>query len=76
MLSTRAPGTTGWRSIAVFPRTSKQFYGQVVLHGYSGNSFAGVQSVIGASTLFDKVTRPDKVIPQLGQPSSDRDVWL
>ena len=30
----KSPGTTGWNSIAVFPRTSKQFFGHVVLHGY------------------------------------------
>jgi hypothetical protein len=45
----KSPGTTGWNSIAVFPRTSKQFYGQIVLHGYSGNSFSGLPSAIGAS---------------------------
>jgi hypothetical protein len=45
----KSPGTTGWCSIAVFPRTTKQFYGQVVLHGYSGNSFGGLPSAIGAS---------------------------
>jgi len=123
----KSPGTTGWCSIAVFPRTSKQFYGQVVLHGYSGNSFGGLPSAIGASiyanghqlrsgialghyefvlqnqglfdapppliqlpaplfigststrgasTHFGKVTRPDGVMLQLGQRSSDRDVWL
>jgi len=44
-----SPGTTGWCSIAVFPRTTKQFYGQVVLHGYSGNSFGGLPSAIRAS---------------------------
>jgi len=111
----------------MFPRTSKQFYGQVVLHGYSGNSFGGLPSAIsasidanglqlrsgialghyefvlqnqglfdstppliqlpaplfigstttrGASTHFGKVTRPDGVMLQLGQRSSDRDVWL
>jgi hypothetical protein len=123
----KSPGTTGWCSIAVFPRTSKQFYGQVVLHGYSGNSFGGLPSAIGASiyanghqlrsgialghyefvlqnqglfdapppliqlpaplfigststrgasTHFGKVTRTDGVMLQLGQRSTDRDVWL
>jgi len=123
----KSPGTTGWNSIAIFPRTSKQFYGQVVLHGYSGNSFSGLPSGIGASiyanghqlrsgialghyefvlqnqglfdtpppliqlpaplfigststrgasTHFGKVTLPDGVMLQLGQRSSDRDVWL
>jgi hypothetical protein len=45
----KSPGTTGWCSIDVFPRTSQQFYGQVVLHGYSGNSFSDLPSAIGAS---------------------------
>jgi len=45
----KSPGTTGWNSIAVFPRTSKQFYGQIVLHGYSGNRFGGLPSTIGSS---------------------------
>jgi hypothetical protein len=123
----KSPGTTGWCSIAVFPRTSKQFYGQVVLHGYTGNSFGGLPSAIGASiyanghqlrsgialghyeftlqnqglfdtpppliqlpaplfigstsirgasTHFGKVTRPDGVMLELGQRTSDRDVWL
>ena len=123
----KSPGTTGWNSIAVFPRTTKQSYGQVVLHGYSGSRFGGLPSGIsssihanghqlrsgialghydftlqaqglfdspppliqlpaplfigstsirGASTHFGKVTRPDGVMLQLGQRSSDRDVWL
>jgi len=123
----KSPGTTGWNSVAVFPRTSRQFYGQVVLHGYSGDRFGGLPSAIGssiyasghqlrsgialghydfvlqaqglfdspppliqlpaplfigstsirgASTHFGKVTRPDGVMLQLGQRSSDRDVWL
>ena len=123
----KSPGTTGWNSIAVFPRTSKQFYGQVVLHGYSGSRFGGLPSGIsssihanghqlrsgivlghydftlqaqglfdvpppliqlpaplfigstsirGASTHFGKVTRPDGVMLQLGQRSTERDVWL
>ena len=121
------PGTTGWNSIAVFPHTNKQYYGQVVLHGYSGSRFGGLPSGIsssihanghqlssgialghydftlqaqglfdspppliqlpaplfigstsirGASTHFGKVTRPDGVMLQLGQRSSERDVWL
>jgi hypothetical protein len=123
----KSPGTTGWNSIAVFPRTTKQFYGQVLLHGYSGNRFGGLPSAIsssihanghqlrssialshydftlqaqglfdspppliqlpaplfigststrGASTHFGKVTRPDGVMLQLGQRSSERDMWL
>jgi hypothetical protein len=123
----KSPGPTGWNSIAVFPRTTKQFYGQVVLHGYSGSRFGGLPSSIsssihanghqlrsgialsqcdftlqaqglfdspppliqlpaplfigststrGASTHFGKVTRPDGVMLQLGQRSSERDVWL
>jgi hypothetical protein len=123
----KSPGTTGWNSIAVFPRTSKQFYGQVALHGYSGSRFGGLPSAIGssihanghqlrsgivlghydftlqaqglfdspppliqlpaplfigstsirgASTHFGKVTRPNGVMLQLGQRSSERDVWL
>jgi hypothetical protein len=123
----KSPGTTGWNSIAVFPRTTKQFYGQVVLHGYSGSRFGGLPSAIssslhanghqlrsgialghvdvvlqsqglfdspppliqlpaplfigstsirGASNHFGKVTRPDGVMLQLGQRSTERDVWL
>jgi len=123
----KSPGTLGWNSIAIFPKTDRQFYGQIVLHGYSGNSFGGLPSAIsasiyanghqlrsgialghydfvlqaqglfdspppliqlpaplfigstsirGASTHFGKVTRPDGVMLQLGQRSSDRDVWL
>jgi hypothetical protein len=123
----KSPGTTGWNSIAIFPRTSRQFYGQIVLHGYSGNRFGGLSSAIssslhanghqlrsgiavghvdvvlqsqglfdtpppliqlpaplfigststrGASTHFGKVTRSDGVMLQLGQRSTDRDVWL
>ncbi|MCX5969619.1 MAG: hypothetical protein NTV57_18700 [Cyanobacteria bacterium] len=124
----KSPGTTGWNSIAIFPRTNRQFYGQIVLHGYSGNRFGGLPassissslhanghqlrngialghvdvvlqsqglfdspppliqlpaqlfigstSSRGASTHFGKVTRPDGVMLQLGQRSTDRDVWL
>jgi len=42
-------GTTSWNSIAIFPRTSKQYYGQGLLHGYSGNRFSGLPSAIGSS---------------------------
>ena len=45
----RSPGISGWCSIAVFPKTSKQFYGQTVLLGYSGNRFGGLPSAISAS---------------------------
>ena len=38
--------------------------------------FIGSTSIRGASTHFGKVTRPDGVMLQLGQRSSDRDVWL
>ncbi|MEI7951959.1 MAG: hypothetical protein WCH37_04680, partial [Synechococcaceae cyanobacterium ELA182] len=124
----KSPGTTGWNSIAVFPRTSRQFYGQTILHGYSGNRFGGLPSssissslhanghqlrsgialghvdvvlqsqglfdspppliqlpaplfigstsTRGASTHFGKVTRSNGVMLQLGQRSTDRDVWL
>ncbi|MCX5969731.1 MAG: hypothetical protein NTV57_19285 [Cyanobacteria bacterium] len=124
----KSPGTTGWNSIAIFPRTSRQVYGQTILQGYSGNRFGGLPassissslhanghqlrngialghvdvvlqsqglfdipppliqlpaplfigstSTRGASTHFGKVTRPDGVMLQLGQRSTDRDVWL
>ncbi len=123
----KSPGTTGWNSIAIFPKTTKQPYGQVVLHGYSGSRFGGLPSAIsssihangyqlrsgialshydftlqaqglfdspppliqlpaplfigstsirGASTHFGKVTRPNGVMLQLGQRSTERDVWL
>jgi hypothetical protein len=123
----KSPGTMGWNSIAVFPRTTKQPYGQTLLHGYCGNRFGGLPSAIGnsihanghqlrsgialgfydfvleaqgllaspppliqlpaplfigatstrgASTHYGKVTRPDGVMLQLGQRSTDRDVWL
>ncbi len=45
----KSPGTTGWCSIAVFPRTARQFYGQTILDGYSGNRFSGLPSAIAAS---------------------------
>jgi hypothetical protein len=38
--------------------------------------FIGSTSIRGASTHCGKVTRPDGVMLQLGQRSSDRDVWL
>jgi hypothetical protein len=46
----KSPGTTGWNSIAIFPKTTKQPYGQIVLHGYSGNRFGSLPSAIGSST--------------------------
>ena len=46
----KSPGTTGWNSIAIFPKTPKQPYGQIVLHGYSGSRFGGLPSAIGSST--------------------------
>jgi hypothetical protein len=45
----KSPGTSGWCSIAVFPRTSKQPYETVLLHGYSGNRFGGLPSALNAS---------------------------
>ena len=45
----KSPGTTGWCSIAVFPRTVRQFYGQTILHGYTGNRFSGFGSPIASS---------------------------
>ena len=123
----KSPGTLGWNSIAIFPKTDRQLYGQIVLHGYSGDRFGGLPSAIGssiyasghqlrsgialghydfvlqpqglfdspppliqlpaplyigststrgASTHFGRVTRSDGVMIQLGQRSSDRDVWL
>jgi len=123
----KSPGTLGWNSIAIFPRTAKQFYGQTVLLGYTGSQFSGFSSpfsiavpagtqqlrsrlalgyyestleaqgllnippplvqlpsqlfigttsLIGPTTHFGKVTFPDGVMLQLGQRSTDRDVWL
>jgi hypothetical protein len=123
----RSPGTAGWHSIAIFPRTARQFYGQTVLVGYTGMQFSsfsspfsiavpagtqqlrsqlalgyyestleaqgllntppplvqlppqlfiGTTSLIGPTTHFGKVTFPDGVMLQLGQRSTDRDVWL
>ncbi len=123
----KSPGSTGWHSIAIFPRTAKQFFGQVVLAGYTGSQFSGFSSPfsmavpagsqqlrsrlalgffensldaqglldtppplvqlppqlfigttsqVGPSTHFGKVTFPDGVMLQLGQRSTDRDVWL
>jgi hypothetical protein len=124
----KSPGTTGWNSIAIFPRTSRHSYGgQVLPHGYSGNRFGTLPSAIGsslhanghqlrsgialghfdsvlqgqglfespppliqlpaplfigatstrgASTHFGRVSRPDGQMLQLGQRSSERDVWL
>ncbi len=45
----KSPGTSGWCSIAVFPKTVRQFYGQTILDGYSGNRFGGLPSAINAS---------------------------
>jgi len=45
----KSPGTSGWCSIAVFPKTVRQPYGQTILHGYSGNRFSSVASPIAAS---------------------------
>jgi hypothetical protein len=45
----KSPGTTGWCSIAIFPRTVRQFYGQTILHGYSGNRFSSLASPIASS---------------------------
>jgi hypothetical protein len=45
----KSPGTTGWNSIAIFPKTSQQFYGQIVQDGYSGNRFGGLLSAIASS---------------------------
>ena len=45
----KSPGTSGWCSIAVFPRTSRQPYETVLLHGYSGNRFGGLPSALNAS---------------------------
>jgi hypothetical protein len=47
----KSPGTTGWNSIAVFPRTTKQFYGQVVLHGCTGNRFGGLPSAMAPAPI-------------------------
>jgi len=121
----RSPASSGWCSLAVFPSTTRQLYGQVVHYGYSGNRFGlispayglhagghqlrsgitlspadqyldmdgllnttvgqiqlplpfflGVTSTRGVTTHFGKVTRPDGVMIQLGQRSSNIDVWL
>ena len=40
----KSPGTTGWCSIAIFPKTAKQFYGQTVLVGYTGMQFSSFSS--------------------------------
>ena len=45
----KSPGTTGWNSIAVFPRTSRQPYETVALHGYSGNRFGSLPPALTAS---------------------------
>jgi hypothetical protein len=45
----KSPGTTGWNSIAIFPRTSRQPYETVALHGYSGNRFGSLPPALSAS---------------------------
>jgi hypothetical protein len=45
----KSPGTTGWCSLVIFPRTAKQPYESVALHGYSGNRFGGLPYALGAS---------------------------
>ncbi|MFN9872300.1 MAG: hypothetical protein ACK55E_12790 [Cyanobacteriota bacterium] len=45
----KSPGTTGWCSLAVFPRTSRQPYETVALHGYSGNRFGSLPSALSTS---------------------------
>ena len=45
----KSPGTTGWNSIAIFPRTSRQLYETVALHGYSGNRFGSLPPSISTS---------------------------
>lgn len=123
----RSPASSGWCSLAVFPATARQFYGQVLHHGYTGNRFGGLTSTLGSSsytsghqlrsglsvsqsdfvlelegllnapvpqiqlplhlylgvtstrgvtTHFGRVTRPDGVMLQLGQRSSNIDIWL
>jgi hypothetical protein len=123
----KSPGTTGWNSIAIFPRTSTQLYGEIVVAGYTGDQFTGLFSPFstavpagrqqlrsrlglgflefhlepqglldtpppavqlppqlfigttnqnGPTTHFGKVTFADGVMLQLGQRSTNRDVWL
>jgi hypothetical protein len=123
----KSPAASAWCSIAVFPKTSRQFFGQIVLAGYTGSQFSGFSSpfsmavpagtqqlrsrlplgffestleaqglldtppplvqlppqlfigstnTIGPTTHFGKVTFSDGVMLQLGQRSTDRDVWL
>jgi hypothetical protein len=45
----KSPGSSGWCSIAMFPRTMRQFYGQTILRGNSGNRFSGLASAIAAN---------------------------
>jgi hypothetical protein len=55
-----------WNSIAVVPRTSKPFYGQVVLHGYSVNRFGGLPSGISSSTRSRGRCSPALVVGETG----------
>jgi hypothetical protein len=47
----KSPGTTGWNSFAIFPKTERQIYSQIVLHGYSGDRFSGLPSAINSSIV-------------------------
>ena len=40
----KSPAASGWCSVAIFPKTSKQFNGQTVLLGYSGEQFTSFSS--------------------------------
>jgi hypothetical protein len=42
-------GSSGWNSIAIFPKTNKQFYGQTVLLGYNGEQFTSFSSPFSSS---------------------------
>ena len=44
MARSRGPGTAGWHSIAIFPKNAKEFYGQIVLVGYTGQPFSSFSS--------------------------------
>jgi len=45
----KSPGTTGWCSIALFPRTSKQANGQLMLLGYAGERFGTLISMLASA---------------------------
>ena len=45
----KSPGSQGWHSIAIFPRTARQFYGQSVLAGYTGMEFSAFASPFAAA---------------------------